>query len=95
MQGVNIPFGSLVKATWLDSTALAGWVSMTRQKYNVTTIDTVGYVVRAHVEEAALTLSTSIANGLDVRQVIDPISIPWVSITKLEVLEDPTDRSIE
>lgn len=90
MQGVNIPFGALVKATWLDSTALAGWIKEAEHHpYKVETIHSAGFVVRARTSEEELTLSTSLANS--VNQAIDPISIPWVSITELKVLEDPPD----
>lgn len=82
MQQISVPFGSGVRVTWLDSRAMSGWHHVRVGERIPATIVTLGMATRN--DDIGLTVSTSI--GFDGHMSIDDLTIPWVAITRVDMV---------
>ncbi len=74
----KLKFGDDVKIAWIDSFVTYGW-QRTENIGEIDIIESSGKVVVNRSD--CLTISTSYSKNSD--KVMDPLSIPWVSIRKL------------
>lgn len=80
MKSRKLPNLALVRATWVDSQYAPGWMKATKGSPPVDIV-TVGYVTQNTPE--LLTLASTVATDSD---VLNPLSVPWGCIRKIEVL---------
>ena len=84
---VKLKEGEAVRVSWYDSIALNGWRYSTEGLGKAGRIQTIGYVAHNTNEAVSITSSIGKSGGF-----LDPISIPWKAVEKLEKLGEEWNR---
>lgn len=88
MKPQEIAHGTAVRIYWYDSSALQGWQYST-QIGEVGRIVTLGYVVNTK-PDVGITLTSSLATD---SASIDPLTVPWGCIARLDTLPEEYSRA--